>query len=343
MTQHQIKDRLVGLLAIGGVARVAATLSGPSVVIVMMHRFSGETGGFQGHDIKTLRRALNELRTARVSLVGVEAALGAFDQQGTWASTGSARPNAFPQFAFTIDDGYADAVEVAMPVFAEFDCPVTCFVAPHIVEAREWYWWDKVDYLLRNTSRTQLRLDVNERSMSLPLHSSENRSTAFETICSIIKSLPTESVPALLQQVAFQADTELPRLAPDSYRVLTWNEMRAVESAGWKFGAHTMTHPLLGRCSDEQAEWEITESLASLRRELRRPSEVFCYPVGRDGDFGVREYEILRRNGVEWALASTPGRLHDHARLAQDPAWKLRVPRFSFDDRPGGLVRTLLG
>jgi peptidoglycan/xylan/chitin deacetylase (PgdA/CDA1 family) len=343
MSRHVIKDTVVGLLGIGALARLAAAWSGPSVVVVMMHRFSGNTGGFPGHDPAVLRRVLRELRAAGVELVSLDAALSHFEATSRNGMRTGAPQNRRPRMAFTIDDGYADAVEQAMPVFAEFDCPATCFVTPHIVEARDWYWWDKVDYLLRHSATARLQLQIDRAQVPLVIGSVAERVAAFNKICAAIKLLPTDDVPLLLQQLADQTNVALPEQAPNEYRVLSWSEMRAAESRGWNFGAHTMTHPLLGRCSDERAEWEIAESLAAVRRELHRPSEVFCYPVGRDGDFGVREYDILRRYGVQWALSSTPGRLHDIDELSLDPAWKLRVPRFSYDDRTGGLVRTLLG
>ena len=43
--------------------------------------------------------------------------------------------------AFTIDDGYRDNLEKALPIFERFDCPFTVFIATKIVDGDAELWW----------------------------------------------------------------------------------------------------------------------------------------------------------------------------------------------------------
>jgi peptidoglycan/xylan/chitin deacetylase (PgdA/CDA1 family) len=340
MPYSTLKNTLVGMLGAPGISRIVASSAGTSVVIIMMHRFAGAAVGHAGHSPSALKRSLSELRRAGIEMVDVEDALEAF--VGGNGRERSRTPRR-PRVAFTIDDGYADALELAGPVFAEFDCPVTCFVAPDVVDAKEWYWWDKVETLLQSSSRHELVFDSDGEPVTLSLRTPEERTAAFAAICALIKRLPSDVVPVFLAKVAEATDTELPSTPPSTYRVLDWDTMRSAEQRGWRFGAHSMTHPLMGRCTDARAEWEIGESIAAVRARLTNPSGVFCYPVGLEGDFGPREFEILRREGVRWALSAIPGRLRAGQVAQGDPSWQWRIPRFAHDERPGGILRMFLG
>ena len=339
MPVFSFKDSLVRVLGAPGISRMVASGARESVVIIMMHRFAASSGGYAGHSPSALKRSLSEVRRAGIEMVDVENALEAFvEGEGRERS----RMRRRPRVAFTIDDGYADALEVAGPVFAEFDCPVTSFVAPDIVDAKEWYWWDKIDTLIQSSPRHELVIDSDGAPVTLSLRTPNARAEAYGTVCELIRRLPFDAVPAFLAEFADAADTELPSAPPPRYRVLDWRTMRSAEQRGWRFGAHSMTHPLMGRCTDARAEWEIGESIAAVRARLTNPSGVFCYPVGREGDFGAREFEILRRHGVRWALSAIPGRLRSGQMALTDPAWQWRIPRFAHDERRGGILRMFL-
>jgi peptidoglycan/xylan/chitin deacetylase (PgdA/CDA1 family) len=333
-----VKDRLVATLAAPGIRRIVATSARSSLVIIMMHRFHGR-GGYNGHSPQVLRRILHQLRSSGVALVDVETALQEFGDESSSASSGRMRP---PRVAFTIDDGYADAVEIAGPIFSEFECPVTCFVVPNVVDGKTWYWWDMVETLLFQTSNHEITLEHHGELHVLPTRSEADRRAASHAICDWIKRIPAEAVQTLIGALALAAEVDLPMIAPPQYRVLSWAEMRAAESKGWRFGAHTMTHPVIDKCTDARAEWEIGESLVAVRAELANPTGVFCYPVGRVGDFGERDIALMKKHGVQWALSAIPGRLRPHSSFVNDPSWRWRIPRFTHDERAGGIMRMLL-
>ena len=61
---------------------------------------------------------------------------------------------------FTVDDGYADFADIASPVFAAYDCPVTVFLITDFVSGRLWNWWDKVDWVFRESKRDALNFEI---------------------------------------------------------------------------------------------------------------------------------------------------------------------------------------
>lgn len=63
-------------------------------------------------------------------------------------------------------------------------------------------------------------------------------------------------------------------------KMLTWEQVREMETAGMHFGSHTVTHPVLTHLPEPAIREELSESRERLRREVARPSRWFCYPKG---------------------------------------------------------------
>ena len=63
--------------------------------------------------------------------------------------------------------------------------------------------------------------------------------------------------------------------------LLDWKEILEMASNGIEFGAHTMSHPHLSRVSPERAIKEISDSKATVQRNLGKEVGFFAYPYGQ--------------------------------------------------------------
>jgi peptidoglycan/xylan/chitin deacetylase (PgdA/CDA1 family) len=61
---------------------------------------------------------------------------------------------------------------------------------------------------------------------------------------------------------------------------LGWEEICNMHKQGVKFGAHTVTHPVLTRVSNNQAMFELRESRRGLGSRLKDDIYFFAYPYG---------------------------------------------------------------
>ena len=62
---------------------------------------------------------------------------------------------------FTLDDGYVDQAEIAVPIFLEFDCPVTFFVITGMLDHTLWPWDAKVSWIIETTGKTSLDTTIS--------------------------------------------------------------------------------------------------------------------------------------------------------------------------------------
>jgi peptidoglycan/xylan/chitin deacetylase (PgdA/CDA1 family) len=150
------------------------------------------------------------------------------------------------------------------------------------------------------------------------------------------KGLPTSDGPAFLDEIADATGSGRCPLTNDSAPWMTWEQIRELQAAGQSIGAHTVTHPVLARCSREQQRTEITESKRRIEEMLGRPVTAFSYPVGTADAFTVETEQLMRDAGIRWAfnfqggyVDATRAQSADHfslPRIAMEP--NLSGPRF---------------
>jgi len=101
-------------------------------------------------------------------------------------------------------------------------------------------------------------------------------------------------VTAILHELADIAAVQLPENPPSDYRPITWTQARQLESDVVSFAPHSVTHNILSRLDDSRLEAEIKHSWQTISAELENPLKVFCYPTGRQEDYGQREIDVLK-------------------------------------------------
>ena len=69
--------------------------------------------------------------------------------------------------------------------------------------------------------------------------------------------------------------------------LLNWDSLRRLDEQGVELGAHTRTHPDLGKTSSEQTQDEIAGSADRIQRETGRAPSAFAYPYGSISDAAV--------------------------------------------------------
>ena len=290
--------------------------------IFMLHRFADPELGVPGDDPERLHRALAALRKHRIELMSLRELVSRVRRR---------EPLDGPTAVFTVDDGYCDFGRVAAPVFAEYDCPVTVFVSSDVIYERLWYWWDCVSYVFMRTPLKSLEVNVYGWSSTLTLGSAEGRRRTAEVVVDRLKSVTDAERRRLIDRLALEAEVTIPSKAPLEFKTLGWNEIRALESRGVEFGAHSRTHPILSREDDSRVGNEILGSWADLRAECRDPSPVFCYPNGTLDSFSAREMKLVEESGMVGAVAAYLGSVDPRT---YPESLITCLPRRTIPDRP---------
>jgi peptidoglycan/xylan/chitin deacetylase (PgdA/CDA1 family) len=264
----------------------------------MMHRFAMPDLGVQGHDPIILSQHLEYLRRRGYALLSVMELLNLIDERVPLENNA---------VVFTIDDGYTDFAEVAAPVFAKYDCPVTVFLVTDFVEGRSWNWFDRISWALAHSTRRAVTIEISDETLQLKWTTPAECERSSTEVVNRLKRVPDAAKEELIGRLSSALEVQIPERAPNGYKAMDWNDVRACSRNGVTFGPHTVTHPILSQVDDGRAEWEISESWRVVDEATDAAVPVFCYPNGGPGDFSSRDEEYVARAGMRAALSTLPG------------------------------------
>jgi peptidoglycan/xylan/chitin deacetylase (PgdA/CDA1 family) len=326
-----LKSALLATLTSRPIADIWRPFVSDCVAVLMLHRFADAERGVSGSSIGELRAVLASLRREGFPLASFRDLM-----QPDRLPNRSGRPT----IVFTVDDGYADFSRIAAPVFAEFDCPATVFLTTGPVDRPSWLWWDRVEYVMENTRRSEVRLDVAGRTASWRWSSPDERRQTSEAIAEALKVVPNADKEAALAALAAMLEVEIPTQPTPRYAAMTWTDVRRCADMGMSFAPHTVNHPMLPQTADAEAEWEILESWRTLRQNLPSAVPVFCYP---NGAFTDRDVQILARSDLTCAVTTKPRYAATNLFRDTHGTARFTIPRFAYSENRARLNSVLTG
>jgi len=208
-----------------------------------------------------------------------------------------------PGVVITFDDGYRSAYTVAFPILQEYRLPATVYLTLESVETGQVAWYDRVFLAMALAPSGELHLDL-QGPCCFRLDSLEDRLRAALEVVALLRTLPNSQrrrCCALLEN-----EISLPQDAL-SGRVLTWEQIHAMQQAGIAFGSHTLTHPVVSQLAPQELEQELGASKALLERKLGVPVLDFAFPFGKASDCGSAALSVLARCGYHSAATTVPG------------------------------------
>mgnify|MGYP001173718343 CR=1 FL=1 len=164
----------------------------------------------------------------------------------------------------TFDDGHIRNYEL-LPVIKKYNIPVTIFLCAGIVNTNRHYWF---------------------------LHNRLNGSSGR------LKNMANQQRLTYLAKQGFYQDKEY-----DTPQALTKKQIEEMRTYV-NFQAHTIFHPCLPTCSDDESWKEISESKEVLENEFGLNINALAYP---NGDHTAREVQLSKQAGYTCAVTTKPG------------------------------------
>jgi peptidoglycan/xylan/chitin deacetylase (PgdA/CDA1 family) len=190
----------------------------------------------------------------------------------------------------TFDDGDVSVYRDALPALTARGIPAVCFVVAGLIGTDTPFWWDEAEHLAAAGGSTDL----------VP-------PCAPELLAHTLKLLPEPLRLRALQQLRDSAPTQAARKPQ-----LTEAQLRRLVAGGVAVGNHTLTHPCLDRCDDDQVRAEVLGAHGLLSDCLGRPPTAFAYP---NGNTDARVHRLLEQTGYRSGFLynhrlARPGRCH---------------------------------
>jgi peptidoglycan/xylan/chitin deacetylase (PgdA/CDA1 family) len=225
---------------------------------------------------------------------------------------------------FTLDDGYRDNRDFALPVLREFDAPCTVYVASDFAEGSGRLWWIALEMVIAKASR--IDVEIGGTAVRLDTATAAAKQAAFDRLHNWLRGLPGEfdlqrEVSALCKTHGIDEAAICPSLC------MSWDELKVFANDPLvSIGAHTITHCSLAQQTEANASHEMATSRARIENVLQRPVLHFAYPYGDRIAAGTREFALARASGFKTAVTTRPGML-----FPQNAKHMTALPRVSLN------------
>lgn len=287
-----------------GVQRWLAPFTGGRGSILMLHQVRPSGGpGFAPNAHLEVTPDFLDLVISRVRASGAD--IVSMDEV---AERLAAPPDDRRFVAFTLDDGYRDNLDHALPVFRRHACPFTLYVASDFAAHRGMLWWKVVEEAIRRSGR--LRTMVAGVPGMIDIADPVDKDRAFGAICADLRRAGEPTRNRVVRDLA--ADAGFDAMSLCAQLCLGWDDLARVAAEPLAtIGAHTRSHPILSMLGRDEARMEISAGLWEVESRICRKVDHFAYPFGDRAAAGPREFAMVKDQGFRTGVTTRRGVLHD--------------------------------
>lgn len=180
--------------------------------------------------------------------------------------------------AITFDDAQWDNFHYALPVLDKHGYKATFYIPTESVDQKTLLWHDRLGYIIHQASDEQLTEVM--RVFNHAGYQAKQTHDLKDHLVEFAKTLSVADRKALLRELEKMATADIPEWG----RLMTWDEIRAVDKQGHEIGAHSVTHELLTSCDPSHLQHEVVFSKERIEAELSKEITSFCYPNGNHNE-----------------------------------------------------------
>jgi peptidoglycan/xylan/chitin deacetylase (PgdA/CDA1 family) len=225
---------------------------------------------------------------------------------------------------FTLDDGYRDNRDFALPVMREFDAPFTVYVASDFAQGVGHLWWIALELVIARAS--SIEAEIGGIATRLDTSTPATKQAAFDRLHDWLRGLPGED------DLQCEMTTLCARHGIDEAEIcrdlcMSFDELRSFANDSLVcIGAHSVTHSNLARQPSEVANREMTVSRERIENVVQRPVAHLAYPYGDKLAAGPREFALAKAAGFKTAVTTRPGMI-----FSESTGYLTALPRVSLN------------
>jgi peptidoglycan/xylan/chitin deacetylase (PgdA/CDA1 family) len=222
---------------------------------------------------------------------------------------------------FTMDDGYKDNLEYALPLFKKYDIPFTIYITNCFANRTAILWWYLLEQVIQ--TKSEFELNIGSETITYKWSNFSEGEKLYPEIRKKIRQIP-RSIYADSLKTAFMIDDDFIKKSCDE-QALSWDEIKQLSNESIvTIGAHTMNHLSLATLSETDLNAEMEQSKLELENKIGKPVEHFAYPYGGFEDAHIREYKAAGTLGFKTAVLNYPGNVFSEHKKST-----MAIPRYA--------------
>jgi peptidoglycan/xylan/chitin deacetylase (PgdA/CDA1 family) len=178
----------------------------------------------------------------------------------------------------TIDDGYADAYDIAFPLLKKYRMPATLYAITDFLDRKIWLWTDLMRYLLLESEVVFFSYEhPNGENVEAEFENDRQKLEVADLVNDILKKLPAAERDFRIREIAGSLEVEIPEKPTGEFAPITWEQAREMDKSFVRIESHTLTDSVL---PNVELEFKLTRAKERLEKILEREVKHFCYPNG---------------------------------------------------------------
>ncbi|WP_159947024.1 polysaccharide deacetylase family protein [Rhizobium sp. 18065] len=212
-----------------------------------------------------------------------------------------------PFVVFTLDDGFRNNAEHAVPIFERHGVPCTIFVCKGLSERSHTMWWETAAALIG--AKDHVTLDFDGGAIAFDTRTLSGKLGAFDHVCKQIFVGDETSAIERLNATAQSAGIDPHAIVADT--VMNADELRALVTGHplVSLGAHTVSHRGLGFLTDEVVLDELNQSADYVATLSGSRPTTFAYPYGDTRSATPKTAALADWAGFKLSVTTRPGTL----------------------------------
>jgi peptidoglycan/xylan/chitin deacetylase (PgdA/CDA1 family) len=217
----------------------------------------------------------------------------------------------------TCDDALRNTLTEMVPILRDFGLSCLFFATGASTDPTPSMLWYEELYLMLLDAAEPIALILPEPGISINIVSPRPKQrhafwwSLVENFSQFSAQSRREFLNRIQQQLRLSEDWRS-KFVVDAHlaaRFLTLDKcgLRQLAAAGMTIGAHSLSHPILARASDDLAWQEIYESKTNLEKALGQPAWAFGYPFGNAATVARRDLKFAELAGFRCAFMNTGG------------------------------------
>ena len=215
----------------------------------------------------------------------------------------------------TCDDALRNTLTEMVPILHEAGLSCLFFATGASADDVPSMLWYEELYLMLLDASEPVALHLSEADIRINIAAGQPKHAVWWSLVERLSQFAQPHRRRFLDQIRDQLKlseswatrfTENPSLAA-RFLTLDRTGIRQLAAAGMTIGAHSLSHPILARTSDDLAWQEISESRSVLEKLLGRTVWAFGYPFGNAATVSGRDVKLAEQAGFRCAFMNAGG------------------------------------
>ncbi len=212
------------------------------------------------------------------------------------------------KLVITFDDGFHENYTVIAPILINLNLNATFYLIGNCIDNKDLMWRNKLLVISKKVENKILKKGIETIAKEYSLNTKNYKNLmnwSFHSFQMSKKDMIVDSLWNYTMNISI--DEYLAEYKP----YMTMKQIKDLNSHGFEFGSHSMSHPIFSRLSYEEFEEEIVGSKTKIEQIIDKRINSFSYPFGQRAS-AIYEKKILnKKSDLVDTFLGTRNRLHN--------------------------------